>query len=88
MANLTDKLLGQSLMVFSSVLLFYYTIWVIILPLIESSHYVHQYFLSRHYALLIPMIIGVIVLVCVGVFVTCVLYVDSKEKTAKAKKSN
>ena len=88
MASLTDKLFGQSLMLFASLLLIYYTLWVIILPLIESSHYVHQYFLPRLYALIIPIILGLFALVFVGIFVCCVLCLEGTKEKDKFKKTS
>ena len=87
MASLTDKLLGQFFMLLSSITLIYYTLWVIILPLIDSSHPVHSYFLPREYAIMIPVVLGIIVLVCVGIFICIVMYFEAEKKRDKAKKT-
>ncbi|XP_027771397.1 dolichol-phosphate mannose synthase subunit 2-like [Solanum pennellii] len=57
----------------------YYTFWVIILPIVDSDHFVHRYFLPQEYAILIHayVVVAVIYFLCI-----CIAYVmlESKKK--------
>ncbi|XP_021457498.1 dolichol phosphate-mannose biosynthesis regulatory protein isoform X1 [Oncorhynchus mykiss] len=65
MATGTDRAVGMGLVGFSLLLFTYYTIWVIILPFVDSDHVVHQYFLPREYSVILPGIAALILLLCV-----------------------
>lgn len=56
-------------------------------PFVEEGHLVHGYFLPRSYAIAIPVVAGVILLVFIGLFVGVILLQDSAKKKAKLKKS-
>ncbi|XP_072506254.1 dolichol phosphate-mannose biosynthesis regulatory protein-like [Notamacropus eugenii] len=84
MATATDQVVGFGLVVFSLVTFIYYTIWVIILPFIDSDHIIHKYFLPREYAIIIPLAAGLFLLLFVGLFIT---YVMLKNREP-AKKTN
>ncbi|TRZ14722.1 hypothetical protein HGM15179_012386 [Zosterops borbonicus] len=62
MATATDQLVGFGLVAFSLVLFVYYTLWIIVLPFIDSDHGIHQYFLPREYAVIIPVAAGLLLL--------------------------
>ncbi|KAJ6653313.1 hypothetical protein lerEdw1_009342 [Lerista edwardsae] len=66
MATATDQLVGYGLVAFSLVLFVYYTVWIIILPFIESDHLIHKYFLPREYSVIIPVVAGLLLLLFVG----------------------
>ncbi|XP_053939892.1 dolichol phosphate-mannose biosynthesis regulatory protein isoform X1 [Cuculus canorus] len=83
-ATLTDQVVGFGLVAFSLVLFVYYTLWIIILPFIDSDHGIHQYFLPREYAVIIPVVAGLILLLFIGVFVMVVMWKSRKP----AKKSD
>ncbi len=83
MAAITDKLFGLTLMMLSTVLFCYYTVWVIILPLFDTEHILNSYFLPKEFALIIPIILGLVLLSMVGVFILVVLYKDSQKKKLK-----
>ncbi|XP_036606755.1 dolichol phosphate-mannose biosynthesis regulatory protein [Trichosurus vulpecula] len=84
MATGTDQVVGFGLVVFSLVTFIYYTIWVIILPFIDSDHIIHKYFLPREYAIIIPLVAGLFLLLFVGLFITYVMLKNRKP----AKKTN
>uniref|UniRef100_A0A6I8NME9 Dolichol phosphate-mannose biosynthesis regulatory protein n=2 Tax=Ornithorhynchus anatinus TaxID=9258 RepID=A0A6I8NME9_ORNAN len=84
MATGTDQLVGLGLVAFSLVVFTYYTIWIIILPFIDSDHVIHKYFLPREYAVTIPLVVGLILLLFVGIFITYVMLKNRKP----TKKSN
>ncbi|XP_038601190.1 dolichol phosphate-mannose biosynthesis regulatory protein [Tachyglossus aculeatus] len=83
MATGTDQLVGLGLVAFSLVVFTYYTIWIIILPFIDSDHVIHKYFLPREYAVTIPLVVGLILLLFVGIFITCVM-LKSRKPTKKS----
>ncbi|KAJ6426936.1 hypothetical protein OIU84_022518 [Salix udensis] len=58
----------------------YYTFWVIILPFVDSDHFVHQYFLPQEYAILVPVFAGVALLCFLCVFVGFVMLKSKKKK--------
>uniref|UniRef100_A0A3Q2WQX4 Dolichol phosphate-mannose biosynthesis regulatory protein n=2 Tax=Haplochromini TaxID=319058 RepID=A0A3Q2WQX4_HAPBU len=66
MATGVDQAAGMSLVVFSLVLFTYYSVWVIILPFVDSDHFLHKYFLPREYSVILPGIAAVILLICIG----------------------
>ncbi|XP_037704555.1 dolichol phosphate-mannose biosynthesis regulatory protein-like [Choloepus didactylus] len=64
----TDHVVGLVLVTVT-----YYTIWVALLPFIESQHVIHKYFLLRAYAVAIPLAAGLLLLLFVGVSITYVM---------------
>ncbi|XP_053852446.1 dolichol phosphate-mannose biosynthesis regulatory protein [Anomalospiza imberbis] len=84
MATATDQLVGFGLVAFSLVLFVYYTLWIIVLPFIDSDHGIHQYFLPREYAVIIPVAAGLLLLLFIGVFIMFVMWKSRK----RAKKSD
>ncbi|XP_071008342.1 dolichol phosphate-mannose biosynthesis regulatory protein-like isoform X1 [Oncorhynchus clarkii lewisi] len=76
----TDRAVGMVLVGFSLLLFTYYTIWVIILPFVDSDHVVHQYFLPREYSVILPGIAALILLLCVGTFIGVVTRKNRKPK--------
>ncbi|XP_050782910.1 dolichol phosphate-mannose biosynthesis regulatory protein isoform X4 [Gopherus flavomarginatus] len=79
-----DQLVGFGLVVFSLLLFVYYTIWIIILPFIDSDHEIHKFFLPREYSVTIPVIVGLLLVLFVGVFIVIVMWKNRKP----AKKSD
>ncbi|XP_054502462.1 dolichol phosphate-mannose biosynthesis regulatory protein [Agelaius tricolor] len=84
MATATDQLVGFGLVAFSLVLFVYYTLWIIVLPFMDSDHGIHQFFLPREYAVIIPMTAGLLLLLFIGVFIMFVTWKSGKH----AKKSD
>ncbi|XP_050782906.1 dolichol phosphate-mannose biosynthesis regulatory protein isoform X1 [Gopherus flavomarginatus] len=83
-ATAMDQLVGFGLVVFSLLLFVYYTIWIIILPFIDSDHEIHKFFLPREYSVTIPVIVGLLLVLFVGVFIVIVMWKNRKP----AKKSD
>ncbi|XP_041753551.1 dolichol phosphate-mannose biosynthesis regulatory protein isoform X2 [Coregonus clupeaformis] len=75
-----DRAVGMSLVGFSLLLFTYYTVWVIILPFVDSDHVVHQYFLPREYSVILPGIAALILLLCVGTFIGVVTWKNRRPK--------
>uniref|UniRef100_A0A6J0TSK6 Dolichol phosphate-mannose biosynthesis regulatory protein n=1 Tax=Pogona vitticeps TaxID=103695 RepID=A0A6J0TSK6_9SAUR len=83
MATSADQLVGYGLVAFSLTLFIYYTIWIIVLPFIESDHVIHTYFLPREYSVIIPVVAGLLLLLFVGTFIAIIMWKNRKS----AKKS-
>ncbi|XP_010719132.1 dolichol phosphate-mannose biosynthesis regulatory protein [Meleagris gallopavo] len=78
MATATDRAVGFGLVAFSLILFVYYTLWIIVLPFIDSDHSIHRYFLPREYAVIIPMVAGLLLLLFIGVFIMVVMWKSRK----------
>ncbi|XP_003470670.2 dolichol phosphate-mannose biosynthesis regulatory protein [Cavia porcellus] len=78
MATGTDQVVGLGLLAVSLIIFTYYTVWVILLPFIDSEHIIHKYFLPRAYAVAIPLAVGLLLLLFVGLFITYVMLKNRK----------
>lgn len=81
--ELGDQVVGFLLLIFSITLFSYYTFWVIITPFVDSDHFVHSYFPAREFAIILPVLAGVVLLSFVLIFVGVVL-IRSRKPKAKA----
>ncbi|OIW09773.1 hypothetical protein TanjilG_32211 [Lupinus angustifolius] len=79
--ELADRSVGFLLTITSLSIFTYYTFWVIILPFVDDDHFVHNYFLPREYAILIPVSAGVALLSFLSIFIGFVM-LKSKKKVA------
>ncbi|KAJ3779274.1 dolichol phosphate-mannose biosynthesis regulatory [Lentinula raphanica] len=61
----------------------YYTTWAILLPLVDSSNAIHDYFPAREWAIRLPLFILVVGLSGIGFFVGSTV---TKEKRKAAQK--
>ncbi|WMV40519.1 hypothetical protein MTR67_033904 [Solanum verrucosum] len=78
--ELADRAVGLILTLTSLSIFTYYTFWVIILPLVDSNHFVHKYFLPQEYAILIP-VYAVVALICfLSVFIGYAMLKSKKKK--------
>ncbi|XDV20751.1 hypothetical protein PO909_026016, partial [Leuciscus waleckii] len=75
-----DQAVGFGLVGFSLLLFTYYTIWVIVLPFVDSDHVIHSYFLPREYSVILPGVAALILLLCVGTFIGVVTWKNRKPK--------
>ncbi|KAM7525457.1 hypothetical protein LguiA_015359 [Lonicera macranthoides] len=78
--ELADRAIGFLLSFISLSIFTYYTFWVIILPLVDSDHFVHKYFLTQEYAILIPVFAGVALLSFLSMFIGYVMLKSKKKK--------
>ncbi|GCB75003.1 hypothetical protein scyTo_0018938, partial [Scyliorhinus torazame] len=78
LATGADQVVGMGLVGFSLVVFTYYTIWVIVLPFVDSSHILHSYFLAREYAVILPAVAGLLLVLLVGTFVAMVMWKNRK----------
>ncbi|GMY29686.1 dolichol-phosphate mannose synthase subunit 2 [Fagus crenata] len=78
--ELADKAVGFLLSFISLSIFTYYTFWVIILPFVDSDHFIYNYFLPQEYAILIPVFAGVVLLCFLSVFIGFVMLKSKKKK--------
>ncbi|GER35431.1 dolichol phosphate-mannose biosynthesisregulatory family protein [Striga asiatica] len=82
--ELADRAIGLLLSIISLSIFTYYTLWVIILPFVDSDHFVHSYFLPQEYAILIPVYAGVTLICFLSVFIGYVMIKSKKKKAVTA----
>ncbi|GMH09192.1 hypothetical protein Nepgr_011032 [Nepenthes gracilis] len=78
--ELADRAVGFLLSCVSLSIFTYYTFWVIILPFVDSDHFIHKYFLPQEYAILIPVFGGVALLCFLSIFIGLVMLKSKKKK--------
>ncbi|KAI3947232.1 hypothetical protein MKX01_019885 [Papaver californicum] len=78
--ELADKAVGLLLTVISLSIFTYYTFWVIILPFVETDHFIHNYFLPQEFAILIPVFAGMALISVLCVFIGFVMLKSKKKK--------
>ncbi|KAG0021119.1 hypothetical protein BGZ80_003001 [Entomortierella chlamydospora] len=77
MASGQDKLVGASLLTFSTVVFVYYTLWAIVM-----TYFLHAYFPPREYAIRIPCVLLVFGLTVILSFLSMIM-IKSKKKVEK-----
>ncbi|KAG0260714.1 hypothetical protein DFQ27_003411 [Actinomortierella ambigua] len=77
-----DKVVGASLLIFSTTVFVYYTLWAIVMPFVDESYYLHSYFPPREYAIRVPCVILVLGLTVILSFLSMVM-IKSKKRTEK-----
>ncbi|XP_040929192.1 dolichol phosphate-mannose biosynthesis regulatory protein isoform X2 [Betta splendens] len=70
----------MSLVAFSLVLFTYYSVWVIVLPFVDSDHVLHQYFLPQEFSVILPAVAAVVALLCIGAFTVVLMWKNRKPK--------
>ncbi|XP_070532865.1 dolichol phosphate-mannose biosynthesis regulatory protein-like [Ptychodera flava] len=81
MATGADRVAGLGMVALAGAIFLYYTVWMIILPFVDAEHIIHQYFLPRAYAVIIPIMAGVVALGFIGMFMI-VVTAGKKKKTS------
>ncbi|EDO36944.1 predicted protein, partial [Nematostella vectensis] len=61
-----DRLAGLGMTLLGGLIFVYYTLWVIILPFVQTGHVLHKLFLPREFAVIIPVVAGIILLGLIG----------------------
>ncbi|XP_058072957.1 dolichol-phosphate mannose synthase subunit 2 [Magnolia sinica] len=79
--ELADKTIGFLLSVISLSIFTYYTFWVIILPFVNTDHFIYNYFLPQEFALIIPVYAGVALLSLLCIFIGSVMLKSKKKST-------
>ncbi|KAI8841290.1 dolichyl-phosphate mannosyltransferase polypeptide 2, regulatory subunit [Chytridium lagenaria] len=76
----SDRLVGGGLLLFSIFVFSYYTIWAILLPFLEDSKPLHNYFPPRYLAIQLPVILLVVGLFVIVSFISLVLIRSGSKK--------
>ena len=67
----------------------YYTTWVFVLPFVDETNFLQNFFLPRDYAIKLPFLLLLLAALGVGSFVGNVLIKKAKQdKLKKSKKQN
>lgn len=79
---ISDKLLGGTLLLISICIFAYYTIWALILPLLDTKHFLATYFLPHYYAIVLP--IGAIIAgIAIIIVVACIFAIRNQLEKKK-----
>ncbi|CAH6719734.1 putative dolichol phosphate-mannose biosynthesis regulatory protein [[Candida] jaroonii] len=81
-----DQLVGLSMLGVATVVFTYYSTWVFILPFVNDSNIINQFFLPRQYAIIIPLLLLLIGGVGVASFIANVMIKEAQKKKLKSKK--
>jgi len=81
----SDKVLGGGMLLVAAVVFVYYTIWALLLPLIDVSNSIHDFFPAREWAIRVPAFLLVIGLTAIGLFIGSTIVKENRKKAQKAK---
>ncbi|TFK54851.1 hypothetical protein OE88DRAFT_1653378 [Heliocybe sulcata] len=81
----SDRALGGAMLLAASVVFTYYTCWALLLPFLDTSNPVHDFFPSREWAVRIPAFLLVSGLSAIGSFIGMTMVKEKREKERKAK---
>ncbi|KAH9856976.1 dolichol phosphate-mannose biosynthesis regulatory protein Dpm2 [Lenzites betulinus] len=82
--SISDKACGSSMLLFGAIAFLYYTIWTLLLPILDSSSPVHAWFPSREWALRIPAFIVVLGISAIGLFLGVRIIQDERAEKHQA----
>mmetsp|Transcript_9736 Transcript_9736/g.12797 ORF Transcript_9736/g.12797 Transcript_9736/m.12797 type:complete len:87 (+) Transcript_9736:150-410(+) len=71
-----DNRIGIALFSFLVLTFVYYTLWVIILPFVETKHPIQAYFPPRKYAISVPLALMTLIFVTVFTFIGVMILRD------------
>ncbi|CAN0446294.1 unnamed protein product, partial [Ectocarpus sp. 8 AP-2014] len=80
----SDKLVGSGLLLVSITIFVYYTLWVIVLPFVDTSHPVQDFFLPRKYAIAIPTVLVILLVTLVATFIGLTLMKSARKQKLKS----
>ncbi|CAM9629323.1 unnamed protein product, partial [Ectocarpus sp. 4 AP-2014] len=80
----SDKLVGSGLLLVSVTIFVYYTLWVIVLPFVDTSHPVQDFFLPRKYAIAIPTVLVILLVTLVATFIGLTLMKSARKQKLKS----
>ncbi|KAJ3200566.1 tyrosine-protein phosphatase required for protection against superoxide stress (By similarity) [Dinochytrium kinnereticum] len=79
-ANLSDRLVGGALVLFSIFVFTYYTVWALLLPFLEDSNPLQSFFPPRYLAIQLPVILLVVGLFVIVSFISLVMIRSGSKK--------
>ncbi|EKX38440.1 hypothetical protein GUITHDRAFT_115407 [Guillardia theta CCMP2712] len=71
-----NKGVGWAVLIFTTVIFFYWTFWVLVLPFVDNDHPLQLAFPSKFYALSIPVFIMVLGMTTTASFIAVILIRD------------
>ncbi|CAM9895986.1 unnamed protein product [Pylaiella littoralis] len=80
----SDKLVGSGLLLLSVTIFVYYTLWVFVLPFVDTSHPLQEFFLPRKYAIAIPTLLVIVLVTLVATFIGLTLMKSARKQKQKA----
>ncbi|OQN96153.1 hypothetical protein B0A48_02148 [Cryoendolithus antarcticus] len=83
--NLLDRLVGFAMLIVSSTVFTYYTVWTLLMPFVDDSHFLHSLFPPRVWAIRIPVILLLLGGAVVGSFLSVVMIRSNRKKALKAR---
>ncbi|KAF9482781.1 hypothetical protein BDN70DRAFT_852654 [Pholiota conissans] len=81
----SDKVLGGAMLLASSVIFTYYTIWALLLPFFDSSNQIQAWFPAREWAVRIPAFVLVVGLSVIGAFLGLTIATENRKKAQQAR---
>jgi len=81
----SDKALGGGMLLVAIVVFVYYTTWAILLPLIDPSNPIHNFFPAREWAIRLPAFLLVLGLTAIGLFIGSTIIKENKKKAQRAR---
>ncbi|KAI0647142.1 dolichol phosphate-mannose biosynthesis regulatory, partial [Trametes meyenii] len=66
--GISDKACGSLMLLLAAFSLLYYTIWTLLLPILDEFSPVHTWFPSREWALRLPAFVVVVGISAIGLF--------------------
>ncbi|CAO3632199.1 unnamed protein product [Cunninghamella echinulata] len=79
-----DKLVGGGAFLSAWVIFIYYTSWALVMPLLDETNTLQQYFPPFEYAILLPFYTLIAGIISIVAFFA---YASAKQKTKQTKKS-
>ncbi|KAF1353389.1 dolichol phosphate-mannose biosynthesis regulatory [Delphinella strobiligena] len=81
------QLVGASMLIASTAVFLYYTIWALIMPFVDPMHPSQSLFPPRVWAIRIPVILILVGGAVVGSFLSLVMIKSNRKKALKAQKA-
>nr|OQO23715.1 hypothetical protein B0A51_10923 [Rachicladosporium sp. CCFEE 5018] len=80
-----DRLVGLAMLIVSSTVFAYYTVWTLLMRFVDDSHFFHSLFPLRVWAIRIPVILLLLGGAVVGSFLSVVMIRSNRKKARKAR---
>lgn len=77
---MNDRAVGLAGLVVIGASLFYYAVWLFLLPFVDPGHPLRSFFPDVYYALAAPALVGVIIVTTITTFLALVM-IESRKPT-------
>lgn len=78
-----DALVGLAMLGIATAVFCYYSVWVLILPFVDETHFIARYFPPREWAIWLPAMLLVAGVAVVGTFIGFVMIKSERKRQAK-----